>query len=285
MMQPPSVPQELHYRMGSPAPGHFPGSHRSTRGEGGFELRGHAPLLDVPDARRLDLHASLRDPFGQWVVRVYSQRKAIQVVLVADLSASMGFAATRRKLDVMADLVDSLAWSAWRQGDSFGFIGCDGEVREDLLQPPTRVRGVGAALAGRLRALDLQGTSADALALAAVHLGRQRSLVFLVSDFHLPLPRVEAVLASLAHHELVPVVLWDPVEFDLHARSGLVRVRDPEGGAPRLVWWRPSLREKWQAARDARRAALLQVFEKYRRRAHFIEGAYDADALTRHFHT
>src|SRR5262245_52936830 len=110
MSQAPAV-QELHYRIAAPALGHFPGSHRSTRGDGGFEFRGHAFLLDAPDPRRLDLNASLRDPFGNWIVRVYSQRKAIPVVMVADLSASMGFAAQRRKIDVLADFAGSLAWS------------------------------------------------------------------------------------------------------------------------------------------------------------------------------
>jgi len=207
--------RELHYRVGAPALGHFPGHHRSTRGNSGFELRGHAPLLEVPDARRLDLNASLRDPFGNWIVRVYSQRKALAVMMVADLSASMGFVGRRRKLDVLAAFVDSLAWSASRIGDSFGFVGCDTAVREDLLLPPTRSRGAGAALARTLRALHLEGHSARALSIAHRHLPRQRALVFLVSDFHLPLPEIQAVIASLAHHDLVPVVIWDQLEFTL----------------------------------------------------------------------
>ena len=136
-MSAPAV-RELHYRVGAPALGHFPGHHRSTRGDSGFEFRGHAALLDAPDPRRLDLHASLRDPFGSWKVRVYKERKAVPVVMVADVSASMGFAGTQRKLDVVADFVDSLAWSAWSTGDSFAFVGCDSVVREDLLLASTR---------------------------------------------------------------------------------------------------------------------------------------------------
>jgi len=275
---------ELHYRIATRALGHFPGAHRSGRGDSGFEFRGHAALLDAPDPRRLDLHASLRDPFGNWVVRVHSQRQSIPVVLVADLSASMGFvSAARRKLDVLADFAASLAWSAWRNGDAFGFVGCDSAVHETLLQPPTRVRAAGAALADRLRALEPTGRSAQGLAQAHLYLGRQRALVFLVSDFHLPLPQLEAVLASLAHHECVPVVLWDPLEFGLSTRRGLVRVVDPERGGERLLWWRPALRDKWQAAQAARRAALAQVFDRHRLRALFIEGGFDADAVTRHF--
>jgi len=284
MTQPPTV-QELHYRIEVPALGHFPGHHRSSRGDSGFEFRGHASLLDAPDPRRLDLHASLRDPFGNWIVRVYSQRKAIPVVMVADLSASMGFTGTRRKLDVLADFVDSLAWSAWRTGDSFGFVGCDSTVREDVLLPPTRARGMGDALARRLRSLRLQGRSAHALLMAHRYLGRQRSLVFLVSDFHLPLSEVDETMASMAHHDVVPVVLWDPVEFSLSARRGLVQVTDPETGVSRLLWWRPALREKWLAAQQQRRDALLRIFQVNRVKPLFIEGDFDADAVTRHFHS
>ena len=277
--------REFFYRVGSPALGHFPGHHRSTRGDGGFEFRGHAPLIDAPDARRIDLHASLRDPFGGWMVRVYNQRKSIPVVMLADLSASMGFDGSQRKLDVVADFLESLAWSAWRTGDSFGFIGCDTRVRDDLRLPQTRLRGAGTALAGTLRGLRPEGASAQALLAAHRHLGRQRSLLFLVSDFHLPLPDIAATLATLAHHDLVPVVIWDPLEFTFGARHGLAQLVDPEGGQQRLVWWRPALRERWQARRRERLEALLQLFRVHRLKPLFIEGGFEADAVTKHFHS
>ncbi|MEO5696363.1 MAG: MxaS protein [Burkholderiaceae bacterium] len=278
-----SVP-ELRYRIGAPALGHFPGHHRSPRGDGGFEFRGHASLLDAPDPRRLDLYASLRDPFERWIVRVNSLRKAIPVVMVADLSASMGFVGARRKLDVMADFADSLAWSAWRSGDSFGFVGCDNAVREDLLLPATRLRGAGAGLAQTLRAFRPEGRSADALSTAHRHLARRRSLVFLVSDFHLPLGEIDVVLTSMAHHDLVPVVIWDALEFTLGANPGLAHVVDPETGRRQLVWWRPALRDRWRAARQQRRDALLEMFRAHRIKPLFVEGDFDADAVTRHFH-
>ena len=279
---------ELHYRIGTAVLGHFPGRHRSSRGDSGFEYRGQAGLLDAPDPRRLDLHASLRDPFGDWKVRVYSQRKAVPVVMVADLSASMGFVGARRRLDVLADFVDSLSVSAWRSGDSFGFVGCDAALRADALLLPTRARGAGAALANTLRRLPLSeasSASASALSLAHRRLGRQRALVFLVSDFHLPLAEVQTVLASLAQHDLVPVVMWDAIEFNLSARSGLAHIVDPETGRRRLVWWRAALRERWREALQQRRDALLQLFRAHRLKPLFIEGGFDADAVTRHFHS
>lgn len=275
--------RELHYRIAGAATGLFPGHHRSRSGDTGFEFRGHASLQDAPDVRRLDLHASLRDPFGGWIVRLHSERKSIPVALVADLSASMGFEGAPRKLDVLADFTESLAWSAWRTGDSFGFVGCDERVRTDLSQPQTRTRGAGVALARRLRALQPQGRSAASLRDAHRHLPRQRTLVFLVSDFHLPLAELDAVFDSLAAHDVVPVVLWQPVEFALGATRGLAQVREPESGAVRWLWWRPALRERWRAAHDERRDALLRTFRSRRLAPLFIEGAFDADAVTRHF--
>ena len=155
--------RELHYRIGGAVTGLFPGAHRSRSGDAGFEFRGLAALHDAPDARRLDLHASLRDPFDGWIVRRSSERRSIPVVLVADLSASMDFDGPVRKLDVLADLTASLAWSAGRNGDSFGFVGCDERIRSELSVPQTRRRGAGLALASTLRAWRPLGRSARAL--------------------------------------------------------------------------------------------------------------------------
>jgi hypothetical protein len=274
---------EVHYRIAGLAGGSFPGHHRSRSGEHGFEFRTHASLFDSPDARRLDLHASLRDPFGQWLVRVNSLRKSIPVAVVADLSASMGFEGAQRKTGVLADFTASLAWSAWRTGDSFGFVGCDEQVRDAWLLAQTRQRGAGLALAERLRVLQPQGRSAAALREAHRHLPQRRTLVFLVSDFHLPLPEVEVVLASLSHHDVVPVLLWQEGEFDLAAAHGLLQGVDPESGQRRWLWWRPALRERWRAARAQRRAALGHLFAAQRLDPLVIEGAFDADAVTRHF--
>ena len=277
--------QEIQYRVGGPVQGHFPGHHRSSRGDSGFEFRGHASLLDAPDPRRLDLHASLRDPFGGWRVRIHAQRMSVPVTMVVDLSASMGFEGARRKLDVVADFTDSLAWSAWRTGDSFGFIGCGAQVEPALLQPQTRQRGAGGLLAHALRGWQPTGRSAEGLLQVPQHLSRQRSLVFLVSDFHLPLPLIERVLDGLSAHEVVPVVLWDPLEFGPSARRGLLTVVDPESGRQRLVWWRAALRARWQAARTAHRAALMQALQTRRLQPLIIEGGFDADAVTRHFYS
>ena len=278
--------KEFSYRITQPALGHFPGHHRSRAGDSGHEFRGHVPLHDAPDVRRLDLNASLRDPMGQWLVRVASERKAVPVYAVADLSSSMGFVGERRKLDVLADFVQSLAWSAWRTGDAFGFVGCDETVRVDWVQALTRTRGAGQVLAQRLRGLAPVGRHAEGLGSAHLWLRRQRAVVFLLSDFHLPLEQVGALLSSLAHHELVPVLLWDRAEFEPPLRSSgrLGVLQDAESGERRVLWLRRSVRERWQREMAQRREALTALFRRHRVRPLMLLNGFDADAVTAHFH-
>jgi hypothetical protein len=278
--------KEFSYRVAQPALGHFPGHHRSRAGDSGQEFRSHVPLHDAPDVRRIDLHASLRDPMGQWLARVASERKAVPVYAVADLSASMGFVGERRKLDVLADFTQSLAWSAWRTGDGFGFVGCDETVRADWVQPLVRTRGAGHALAQRLRGFEPTGRHAMGLSGAHRWLRRQRAMVFLLSDFHLPLEQLDALLATLAHHELVPVLLWDRAEFEPPPRSGgrLGVLEDAETGQRRVLWLRRSVRERWQQQMARRQEALAALFRRHRLRPLVLMDGFNADAVTAHFH-
>ena len=275
--------QEFHYRVSWRAEGYRPGHHLSRRGGGGFEFKGYAPLLAAPDPRRLDIHASLCDPFEQWMVRVYRQKSSIPVWLIADLSASMGFAGAVRKIDMLADFAASLGYSAYRTGDPFGFIGCDAAVRTDLVSAPTHTKGAGMEMARRLRTLPPVGRSASGLKEAAQYIGRHRSLVFLASDFHFPAALLEEILASLVRHDVVPVVLWDTAEFARLPRFGIGVVRDSETGRRRTLLLRAALAERIADRYSARRRELKRAFVTHGREPLFIIDRFRAEALTGYF--
>ena len=146
---PTATPREIAYRLRHGASGHFPGAHRSAHGDTGMEFRAHRPLLSGGDPRRLDIHASLRDPLRQWWVRVNAERMAVSVVMLADLSGSMAFEGRQRRAQVLAEFTESLAWSAQRMGDAFAFIGAT-PARADLSSgakvAPPGVRSVDAMI-------------------------------------------------------------------------------------------------------------------------------------------
>jgi uncharacterized protein (DUF58 family) len=274
---------EFHYAVGWRAPGAHPGSHRSGQLGGGYEFAGHVPFVANPDPRNLDLRASLNDPFGQLMVRTFRQRSAIPVYVVADLSASLSFRGTASKLDNLALFTASAAYSAYRSGDTFGFIGCDEAIRWDLVLPPRFHKGAAPELYERLRAVEPAGRSAEALSQAAPQLGRQRALVFLVSDFHFSLDWLSGLLDSLVRHDVVPVVLWDTAEFERLPAWGLAYVEDAETGERRRLFMRPALREKFRRAFAERREALVRLCTERGRAPFFVVDRFDADALTRYF--
>jgi hypothetical protein len=279
--------REIHYRIHWFASGRRPGHHRSRSPGAGYEFRGHAPLLRELDARRLDVHASLRDPFGYaaglWQVRTYHQRSAIRVVVLADLSASMSADATRRKMALLGDLTATLAYSASRAGDAFGFFGADTRLRRDFLQYPAHTRGAGLRIGERLRNFVATGTGAHGLIEAAHLLGRARTLVFLVSDFHLEGATIDRLLAALAGHAVVPVVLWDEQEHTLPA-AGFASVVDAESGDRRFLWLRPALRARFEQRVQARRTGLARRLTRAGLPPLFLTAPFDADAVTAYFH-
>lgn len=280
--------REIHYRIHWFAGGRRPGHHRSRSPGAGYEFRGHAPLLRELDARRLDVHASLRDPFGYaaglWQVRTYHQRSAIRLVVLADLSASMSTDATRRKLALLADLTATLAYSASRAGDAFGFFGADAKLHADFVHYPSYTRGGGVRIGERLRDFVATGAGADGLVEATHLLGRSRSLVFLASDFHLPDATIERLLGALSAHAVVPVVLWDEQEHTLPA-AGFASMVDSESGERRFLWLRPALRARFEQLVRERRAALTRRLTRHGLPPLFLTTPFDADAVSAYFHS
>lgn len=274
----------IHYRVSWRSRTAFPGGHASTQSGGGMEFSHHVGLLDAPDPRRLDLHASLKDPFENWLVRRFRQRSGISVYVLADLSASMGFSGNTRKLDVLADLTHALAYSTHRAGDRFGFFGCDETLRADWFMPASQQAGAGIALAQRLRELAPSGAHAGGLLEATLHLARQRSLVFLVSDFHFPLEALDALLARLTQHQVVPTVLWDRAEFERAPRWGLARLRDSESARTRFVFLTPRFATDLARIYAHRRAELTQCFMRHRTPPLFLLDGFNADDVTGYFH-
>jgi uncharacterized protein (DUF58 family) len=275
--------EEFFYRVSWRASGAHPGGHASRQQGGGFEFAGHGTFLSNPSPRDIDLRASLRDPLGQLYVRNYRQKSSIPLVVLADLSASMGFKGILDKRQLLARLAASAAWSASRQGDPFGFVACDDGVRSDL-QVPVRFHKSGVMdLYDRLLHTPFHSSSATGLLNAIEHLPRRKSLILLVSDFHYPIETVRSLLDTLAHHDVVPIVLWDEAEMRNLPQKGLMLFRDPETGKMRRFLMRPKIIESIQQYYSDRQASLSLLFRNAGRRPLFCGPDFSMDELTRYF--
>jgi len=274
---------EFHYRLQYRVGGLRPGSHPGTSLGAGNEFVSHVRLFDRPDPRRLDLRASLRNLGGDWLVRVYRQRAGIPVQVIADVSSSMRFGARRTKLDVAADFVEALGQSAFRMGDALGMRAFDSQERADLFMPALRARGMGSVLATLLRRCETRPGSIDGLLEAAAPLAASRGLVFLVSDFHWPLDRLNEVLNLLGNAWLVPMIVWDPAETEPPSPGAVAALTDAESGKRRTLWLGRKLLGQWRESVARRQAELDRAFMVRNIRPFHVRGAFDAKAMSQYF--
>lgn len=277
------TPQEFHYRLPYRVGSWRPGAHPGSRLGAGQEFVSHMSLYARPDPRRLDLHASLRDLSGDWLVRVHRQRASVPVHAVVDVSASMAFGARKAKLQVAADFVEALGQSAGRVGDAVGMVAFDAAERADLFLPAVVSRGVGALMGSVIRQAETAARGSEGLEAALQRIAGRRGLVFLVSDFHWPLERLNAGLDLLAHACVVPIIVWDTAEIEPPAPDALAQLRDAETGALRTLWLRPKLRRQWRDAVAHRRTQLDSLFAARAIRPFYVVGAFDAEAMSQYF--
>ncbi|MCP4300836.1 MAG: hypothetical protein GY783_09645 [Gammaproteobacteria bacterium] len=260
----------------------YPGSHPSIQGGGGYEVYATAPLY-AGDPRRFDLRATLRDPFGQLRVRTFKQRSVVPVFVLADVSASMSFVGHASKFALMVEFVESLAYSAHLVGDPFSFTACDTVIHDELCLPPSRSRGAALRVCERLRQWAPSGAAAAGLLAGAERIPGSRALVFLVSDFLLPLPLLRKILSGLCGHSVVPVILVDSAESRVPG-TGITHLYDPETRAQRTILLRRSWARRFNEKLGEYREQLGLCLAEFDLRPLYVIDRFEAEAVTRYFY-
>jgi uncharacterized protein (DUF58 family) len=257
--------------------------HRGVQTGVGSEYRGNAAFVDHPDARRIDIRQTIRDPAEQVHVRLFNQNSPISVFAVCDLSGSMSFTGEVRKLDLVAEIVESIVHTAHAHGDRAGFVSFSDRVQTEWFIRPTANLHDFSHIIKKLRSpLPIKGNTKGFRDIRS-YVGTRRALVFLISDFHIPLKELDLGLSQLSGHQVVPIVLWDGAEHYNLPRFGLHTIVDPETGEEKTLFFRESLREKFKANFEDRRQKLRKLFTKHNTLPHYVEDKFDASKLTQYF--
>lgn len=217
------------------------GDHRTLMRGSGLDLADLREYQHHDDVRHIDWNVTAR--LQQPHVRVFTEDREMAAWFLLDLSPSVDFGSgEQRKRDVLQGFVGLLARMISRHGNRVGAMlwgaGQDSVLPAKggrlqvlhLLQriemqglPPVKKKGNHG---GPLRLTDLLRSAA--------HTVRQRSTIFVVSDF-IAEPGWEKPLGELAmRHDVVAVRLLDPLELNL-PDLGLVNLRDAESGEQMLV--------------------------------------------------
>jgi uncharacterized protein (DUF58 family) len=230
------------------------------RGMAFSEVRPYQPGDEI---RAIDWNVTAR--IGEPFVKVFVEERELTALIAVDRSASQATGLSpQAKSEVAAEIAALLVFSALENGDRAGLLLFTDRVERFV--PPRRGRKHGLRLITEALAFQPRGRGTDlALALRDVtRLLRRRAVVFVVSDFLAS--GYELALAVCARrHDVIPVVVSDPVEDELPAEalSGLWPVADAESGA--TMWVDLSdrrTRAAYAAAARERRENRERIFRK-----------------------
>jgi len=252
---------ELAYRLRLPARGLRPGGHkgRLPGTQGLFDV--HVPLTERPDPRRIDLRASLRDPFGTLLVRRDRMLAETDVHVIVDSSASMAAIGRVDRWQVATHLAAGLAHMARRSGDRVSLTaGSDGAPLHLALN---RRRSFAGEVLGALGGMTPAGHRLDGLMAGIAALPTRPGIVFLISDFAFPPAMTDSLAGALSRHDLRPFLLADSLLDAPPPRFGLAQLRDAETGRRSTVLMRPALAARWHRAAEAHARGHRRVFSAH----------------------
>ncbi|HZR07269.1 MAG TPA: DUF58 domain-containing protein [Myxococcales bacterium] len=200
------------------------------RGMAFSEVRPYQPGDEI---RAIDWNVTAR--MGEPFVKVFAEERELTALIAVDRSASQDAGLSRQaKAEVAAEIAALLVFSALENGDRAGLLLFTDRIERYV--PPRRGKKHGLRLISETLAFQPRGRGTD-LSAALGHLTRaqrRRAVVFVVSDF-LAGDYQQALAVLARRHDVVPVVVTDPVEETLPDLPGLWPLADAESGEVILV--------------------------------------------------
>ena len=223
--------QSIHLRLGRRVDAPFAGEYKSAFRGQGMEFEDVRVYIPGDDVRQIDWNVTAR--LGIPHIKQYREEREMQLMLVADVSASMSFGAQQRdKKKSMAMVVGTLSFAALRSGDRVGMLTFSNGVEK--FRAPKKGNGHVWSIIRDIFADPAQG-NASTIEEALKHLERycsRKMTLCMVSDFLFPPCARISVLAQ--KHTMHAFVIHDPMEASF-PNAGLVDICDAESGARRLV--------------------------------------------------
>ena len=264
--------------------GVHPGRHKSDQRGMGIEFAGHSNLLDYPDPRRIDLRMTMRDPMEQVYVRIFNQRSATPVMIFSDLSSSMRFGDDQNnKLIQASEIARIIKNSAYQNSDAIGFVGFHDEIEEKWIAPlsyrPYRVD----SLVDQMKSFHSDKKGTKAISRLPQFLPKYHTLIFFISDFHMPNQDIIQFLNNTKKHTVVPIILWDKKEFSDLPKFGITTMTDPETLEERTILIRKRLIKKIIHQFENQKKQLTEIFHRFDAPPFFIEEKFNPELMTQYF--
>ncbi len=224
------------------------------------DLREYQPEDDI---RYIDWNVTAR--MNTPYVRQYAEDREITAWFLLDLSPSMDFGTLQSlKRTVLIDFVTTLARLLTRHGNRVGAIFYGSRVERTIPARGGRIQVLRLVndLLKQPRLPEAPFTSLAPLLAAGLHAIKQRSLIFIISDF-ISAPGWERPLKMLnQRHEVLAIRVWDRREVEL-LDVGAIIMSDAETGEQLYVDTHDrKFRRRFHEAAQQREAALNEAFKR-----------------------
>jgi uncharacterized protein (DUF58 family) len=241
----------------------FSGEYHSIFKGRGLEFSDVREYQPGDDVRSIDWNVTARR--GRLFVKEFVEERQLNALVMVDLSASKAFGTgAKHNALIASEIAAILALAATTNNDRVGLLLVTDRV--EYFIPPDTGRRHAMRLVLELLTYqpDGRGTTLSAGLRYADKVLRQRTTVFLISDFLTGAaadPELTRSARKLAwYHDLVPIRLIDPAAGEL-PRVGMLAVDDPETGQRRVVnTSRRKVREAWKAQTRETRARMDDLF-------------------------
>ncbi|GHC59243.1 DUF58 domain-containing protein [Roseibacillus persicicus] len=234
--------------------------HSSFKGQG-LDFDEFREYQHGDEIRFIDWNVTAR--LGTPFIRKFREERELSAVIAVDISASMDYGSVRlSKRELAAEITALIAFSARDNGDKVGLLLFANEPV--LYLPPAKgtkhiLRCIREILATPAPAGAVNFPLATKVMMKAI---RQKSLVFLVSDF-IGADFSKSIATLSQKHDLVALRIFDPVERELPS-VGKVTLIDPETGFERVVNTSNSnVRMGFAKLTRRHREGVLKIFKRY----------------------
>ena len=256
------------------------GNNLSSKIGNDFEYSGSKNFNDHPDLTRIDIKNSITDPYENIYVKTYNLNNPINLVVLCDISSSMFVS---KNNDVMIKALSKIiAQSAIDQGDRFGMICFNDSIENNyLLEPGNNFQYINKWIDGII--FNTNRNSSNGINKIDKYLPEEKSLVFLISDFHYSLKKIDRILGQLSNHHVIPIFISSEGEIKKMPNYGFRKFTDSELDLEHEVFLRPSVKDKILSDYEEMKIKIFNVFSKKHLKQIVINGDIDIETIQKYF--
>ena len=180
------------------------------------------------DIRDIDWNVTAR--FGHPFTKLYEEERELTVILMVDISGSIGCGATNGpERNLITEIAATLAFSAIQNNDKIGVVFYSDRIEKYI--PPMKGRKHILYIIRELLELRAEGSGTDlsnALEFL-INTQKKRCSVFILSDFIGQINYKKSLMIASRKHEIASIQVYDQFMTKL-PNIGLIKVSDSENG-------------------------------------------------------